>query len=169
MTNHVHLVMVPNTTDGLARSLNTIHMRYAQYVNKEQGWNGRLWQGRYFSSPLDEAYMWSAIRYTERNPVGANMVERAELYPWSSAAAHCGFGNSNILTKKPCWVRKFRQVPDWSAWLSEVDCENDDETIRRHSQKGLPCGSSQFISKLERLAGRTLGYRHQGRPRKDAK
>ncbi len=99
MTNHVHLVLVPNTTDGLARSLNTVHMRYAQYVNKEQEWNGRLWQGRYFSSPLDEVYMWSAIRYVERNPVRANMVEKAELHPWSSASAHCGLVESDILTK----------------------------------------------------------------------
>ncbi len=136
-------------------------------MNKEQEWNGILWQGRYFSSPLDEAYMWSAIRYVERNPVRANIVEKAELYPWSSAPARCGLVESDILTRNPYWLRKFLQVPDWLMWLSDGLCENDDETIRRHSQKGLPCGSSQFVSKLEGLAGRPLGYRHQGRPRID--
>ena len=75
-----------------------------------------------------------------------------ELYPWSSASAHCGLVESEILTKKSRWLRKFRQMPDWSKWLSEGNCENEDETIRRHSQKGSPCGSSQFISKLERLS-----------------
>ncbi len=63
--------------------------------------------------------MWPAIRYAERNPVRANMVEKAELYPWSSASAHCGLVESDILTKKTRWLRKFRQVPDWSKWLSE--------------------------------------------------
>ena len=35
-------------------------------------------------------YLWSAIRYVERNPVRAGMVKKAEDYPWSSASAHCG-------------------------------------------------------------------------------
>ncbi len=167
MTNHVHLVLVPGESDGLAKSLNTVHMRYTQYVNKEQDWNGRLWQGRYFSSPLDETYMWSTIRYVERNPVRARIVEKADHYPWSSAPAHCGLAESEILTRKLHWLRKLEQVRDWSAWLSIENSADDDETIRKHCQKGLPCGSNQFISKLERLSGRVLGYRHQGRPRKE--
>jgi putative transposase len=77
MTNHVHLIMIPGTEDGLNRVLRPLHMRYAQRVNRNQGWNGHVWQGRYFSAPLDEAYTWAAIRYVERNPVRAGMVERA--------------------------------------------------------------------------------------------
>ena len=96
------------------------------------------------------------------------MVEKAELYPWSSASAYCRLVESDILTKKSRWLLKFLHMPDWSKWLSDELCQNDNETIGRHSQKGLPCRSSQFISKFERLPGRPLGYRHQGRPRKDA-
>ncbi len=33
MTNHVHLVAVPNTDEGLQRVLKPLHMRYAQRVN----------------------------------------------------------------------------------------------------------------------------------------
>lgn len=89
MSNHIHLIAVPAADDGLQRALKPLHMRYAQRVNRRQGWSGHLWQGRFFSSPLDDAYLWTAIRYVECNPVRAGMVQCAEDYRWSSAAAHC--------------------------------------------------------------------------------
>ena len=69
MTNHIHLVALPTTEDGLQKMLKPLHMRYAQRINRARGWKGHIWQGRFFSSPLDEAYLWAAIRYVERNPV----------------------------------------------------------------------------------------------------
>ena len=56
MDNHVHLILVPETADGLQKALKLLHMRYAQYINKQQGWTGHLWQGRFFSSTLDEQH-----------------------------------------------------------------------------------------------------------------
>ena len=80
MDNHVHLVLTPETADGLQKVLKPVHMRYAQYMNKLNGWKGHLWQGRFFSSALDERYTCSTIRYVERNPVQANMIEATEEY-----------------------------------------------------------------------------------------
>ena len=54
MTNHVHLVTVPSAEKSLHRVLRPLLMRYAQRINREHGWNGQLWQGRFFSCPLDE-------------------------------------------------------------------------------------------------------------------
>lgn len=68
MTNHVHLVVVPAAEAGLQGVLKPLHMRYAQRLNRSRGWKGHVWQGRFFSSPLDEAYLWAAMRYVERNP-----------------------------------------------------------------------------------------------------
>jgi len=34
MDNHIHLVLTPNTEDGLQKVLKPLHMRYAQYINK---------------------------------------------------------------------------------------------------------------------------------------
>ncbi len=66
MTNHVHWVRVPRSAEALQRVLRPVHRRYAQGVNRERGWKGHLlWQGCFFSSPLDEAYLWAAIRYVE--------------------------------------------------------------------------------------------------------
>ncbi|MDO9417429.1 transposase [Pararhizobium sp.] len=48
MTNHIHLIAVPATEEGLQRVLKPLHMRYAQRINRRQGWKGHLWQGRFF-------------------------------------------------------------------------------------------------------------------------
>ena len=54
------------------------------------GKTGHLWQNRFFSCPLDDEYLWRALRYIEQNPVRAGLVATAEDYPWSSARAHLG-------------------------------------------------------------------------------
>jgi len=40
MTNHIHLIAVPENDDGLMRVLKPLHMRYAQRINRERGWKG---------------------------------------------------------------------------------------------------------------------------------
>jgi putative transposase len=165
MTNHVHLVAVPDSDDGLQRALKPLHMRYAQRINRSRGWHGHLWQGRFFSSPLDEAYLWAALRYVERNPVRARMVRRAENYAWSSAAAHCGRGADPALTQAAAWRARLAAVGDWSAWLAEGDEAEELSVLRRNVDKGLPCGSQTFIGRLEALADRPLRFRPIGRPR----
>ena len=167
LTNHIHLVVVPRTEDGLQQTFKPLHMRYAQRINRTRGWKGHLWQGRFFSSALDKAYLWAAIRYVERNPVRARLVRKAENYRWSSAAAHCRLMQDEVLTTNPSWRKQFQAVGDWSAWLAQGDEPQELEVLRRNADKGLPCGSEKFIRKLEKLTGRGLQYRPQGRPRKD--
>ena len=92
MTNHVHLIAVPAGPQSLALTMRDTHQAYAAWLNRKTGQSGHLWQGRFFSCVLDpdDSHYWSAVRYVERNPVRAGLVQRAEQYPWSSAAVHCG-------------------------------------------------------------------------------
>ena len=166
MTNHVHLVAVPTTDDGLQRMLKPLHMRYAQRINRAQNWKGHIWQGRFFSSPLDESYLWAAVRYVERNPVRAGMIDRAENYQWSSAAAHCGNRPDGVLDLESRWNKQFAVVEDWSAWLSEGDEIEKVRILKQNAEKGLPCGNSDFVQRLGLKVGRLLEFRPQGRPRK---
>jgi putative transposase len=167
MTNHVHLVLVPSTEEGLHRMLRPLHMRYAQRVNRGRGWRGHLWQGRFFSSMLDEPYLWSAIRYVELNPVRAGMVRRAEDYRWSSALAHCSGRHDPCLTTEPSWQARLASIGDWSAWLAAGDQPECLDTLRRNADKGLPCGSDEFVEQLERLTGHRLRALSRGRPRRE--
>ena len=49
MPNHVHLIAVPHSADGLRRAIGEVHRRYTRAVNFREGWRGHLWQGRFAS------------------------------------------------------------------------------------------------------------------------
>jgi putative transposase len=166
MTNHVHLVAVPADEWSLQAMLKPLHMRHAQRVNRARGWRGHVWQGRFFSSILDEEYLWAAIRYVERNPVRAGIVRSAEGYAWSSAQAHCGLRSDPVLTADPEWQRTVEGVGDWAAWLAEADPPEKLAELRRNAPSGLPCGSDTFVRALEKKLGRSLVRGQPGRPRK---
>jgi len=163
MTNHVHLVLTPHSKEGLQNVLKPLHMRYSQHINKIKAWKGHLWQGRFFSSPLDDAYTWSTIRYVERNPVQAEMVVKSEDYQWSSAAAHFGMKESPLLAKLPDSMNGVSQ-DNWSEWLASPGERAVENIIERNVEKGLPCGSDGFIGQLESVAKRSLRFKPQGRP-----
>ena len=71
MPNHVHLVAVPESADGLRRAIGEVHRRYSRRVNFREGWRGHLWQGRFASFPMDDAHTLDAARTIELNPVRA--------------------------------------------------------------------------------------------------
>jgi putative transposase len=140
MDNHVHLVAVPADEEGLQRALKPVHMRYSQRINRAKSWTGHLWQGRFFSSPLGEDYLWAAIRYVERNPVRAQMVMAAQEYRWSSARAHCGMGCDPVLTQVPRWQELLTGVRDWKAWLAVEDEPEHLDALRKNVDRGIACG-----------------------------
>ncbi|SEH04226.1 Uncharacterised protein [Candidatus Venteria ishoeyi] len=97
------------------------------------------------------------------------MVERAEDYLWSSAAAHCGLRDDALLTTDSIHCKVFEDISDYSAWLGEDDNDTQLNIMRRNIQKNLPCGSNPFIEQLERISGRILSFRPIGRPKKAIK
>jgi len=106
MSNHVHLVATPHSKEGLALTLKQTHGRYASYWNGQLASSGHAWQGRFYSCPLDEPHLWKALRYVELNPVRAGLVTSAALWPWSSAAAHCGTGEADTCLEMETWRKR---------------------------------------------------------------
>lgn len=162
MPNHVHLVAVPSTADALHHALKAVHGQYAQRINRMRKQIGHLWQGRYFSSPLDANYFLNAIRYVELNPVKSGIVGAAEDYAWSSAAAHCGLSQDPMIAPS----RQFgvlAGIANWSRWLAEGVADDVIQTLRRHASQNLPCGSPEFVDRIERAVGRSLQFRRRGR------
>jgi putative transposase len=163
MANHVHFVAVPRGPNALAATFKPVHMRYAQHVNRRLNATGHLWEGRYYSCPMDEEHLWAAVRYVERQAVRAGLVRRAERYPWSSAAAHCG-RRMDLLVRGDLETRGV--VADWSAWLRRADDKELVKRLRLRTRTGRPAGDAAFVKRLERLCGRPLAPRKGGRPRK---
>jgi putative transposase len=81
MTNHVHWIVVPHRSDSLARTFGEAHGRYAAYANSKLARSGHFWQNRFFSCVLDPGHLWAALRYIERNPVRARVVQRSQCLP----------------------------------------------------------------------------------------
>ena len=162
MPNHVHLIAVPESEDGLRRAIGEAHRRYTRHVNFREGWRGHLWQGRFASFPLDEAHLYSATRYVELNPVRAGMVAEAGQYPWSSAAAHLA-GRADVLVKVQPLLDRFG---DWRRLLEPVPPDDVVSVMRRHERTGRPLGSAAFVAELEGRLGRTLSPKRPGRKRK---
>lgn len=82
MTNHVHLLVAQQTTDGIGVMMRRIGRRYVQYINRTYKRSGTLWLGRYKSCiTTEEAYVLACCRYIELNPVVAGMVAHAADYP----------------------------------------------------------------------------------------
>jgi putative transposase len=145
-------------------TLKPLHMRYARHIDRQRKWSGHLWQGRVLYTPLDEAYLWFCVRYVEHNPVRAGILARAQEYPWSSAAAHCGLLDDILTAKDSVHWKMFETVADWAEWPAEGVDEEHLGIVRRNIQKNLPRGSDRFIGELEPLAMRVSRLRSVGRP-----
>jgi len=161
MSNHVHFIVEPTTEKGLAQTFNTLHMRYAQYLNKRREVKGHLWQGRFYSCLLDDAHLYRAIRYVEQNPVRAGISETAWAYPWSSASTHVGKSRSLLIVEEP-----FKMTSEeWEEYLRGDD-ENFEQDIRIKTQRGMVVATEEFINKAESLLNRSLTCLNPGRPKK---
>lgn len=158
MSNHVHLIVVPETEDGLRRAIGEAHRRYTRYINFQKEWRGHLWQGRFGSFPMDEQYLVAAARYIELNPVKAGIVKKPEDYKWSSAQAHLQ-GEDDILVKVEPLLSI---IPDWRELLASDLSEEEYETLRRHERTGRPLGSGDFIEKVEEQTDRVFRRQKPG-------
>jgi putative transposase len=162
MTNHVHLVVVPESEDSMANTFRHAHSRFAQYWNTECGRSGHLWQNRFYSCPVEECAAWRVIQYVEQNPVRAGVAEHAAAYAWSSARAHLGLESPPLLDLD--WWRQ-RWTPDaWAETLGPAVADID--AIRNATYNGRPYGSAIFTGHLERQLSRQLVRGKGGRPRK---
>ena len=165
MSNHVHLIAVPHTPEALSRSLKQAHGRYAWYWNALQSSSGHVWQGRFYSCPLDDSHLWMALRYVELNPVRPGMVESAEQWRWSSAAAHAGLASPGPMLETDPWRTRWT-AEEWRRFLVDAESETEVSALRHCTHTGRPLGSAEFIAELEQTMSRPLIPRKGGRPRK---
>ncbi len=166
MSNHVHLVAVPQSEEALAQAVGRTHFRYTQYINRFRKRSGHLWQGRFYSCALDTRHFWTAMKYIELNPVRARLCRKPWRYAWSSAAAHVGEQAESELLKLTDW-RKQMSPEQWRQELAEGLTRAEADLLRLRTRTGRPLGSDAFLSKLETVVGRRVRPLPIGRPRKD--
>lgn len=158
MPNHVHLIVAPETADGLRLFLAESHRRYTRMINTRFDWRGHLWQERYHSFPMDDAHLVAALRYIDRNPVRARLVERPEDWAWSSARARLAGAEDPLLDP----VLPLGAAPDWPILLGGNEDEAANDRLRLHSRTGRPLGEDSFLERAEAALGRTLRRQRPG-------
>ena len=162
MPNHVHLIAVPKTENGLRRAIGEAHRRYTRRINFREKWRGYLWQGRFASFSMDEPYLLAAARYVELNPVRAKLASNAEGWPWSSAKSHLSGRDDRLAKVAPLLA----MVADWRGFLDSAIPEEQMRDLREHGRTGRPLGSATFLERLEAMVGRVLKPQKGGRPPK---
>jgi putative transposase len=162
MPNHFHLALWPQADGDLSAYmmwLCTAHVRrYHQHYHS----SGHVYQGRFRSFPIQEDdHLLTVLRYIERNPVRAGLIERAQDWPWSSAAP--ARGGAPLLDPGP--------VPRPAGWLEYVDApqtEAEVEALRECIRRRRPYGDAAWVERAARQLGLEASLRPRGRPRKQA-
>ncbi|NBP93390.1 MAG: transposase, partial [Burkholderiaceae bacterium] len=101
MPNHAHLLLTPHKEESLARTMQSLGRRYAQYFNQSRTYSGTMWAGRFCSSLIDPAYVLRCQRYIELNPVRSGLEIRPEDSKNTSYATHIGGKGETWLTDHP--------------------------------------------------------------------
>jgi putative transposase len=164
MPNHVHLILVPSTAEGLSRAVGETHRRYSGYVNARARVTGHVFQGRFSSAAMDEAHCLAAVRYLAFNPVRAKLVQRPQDWPWSSVAAHLK-GRDDALVDVKLLLQGISHPSDlFEMALDEAAALFDFKT---KSVTGRPLGEAGFIADVEQRLGYGVSPQKRGRKRKE--
>jgi putative transposase len=169
MTNHVHLLVTPSTSDGLAKLMQSVGRRYVQYVNRFYKRSGTLWEGRFKSSLVQtENYFLLCQRYIELNPVRACMVQDPSQYRWSSYRHHALGHIDTRLHPHAQYLAlgresESRQSTYRDLFRSALE-EKAIDDIRLALQQGQAVGSEKFKEAMSVASGVRRTQSKRGRP-----
>jgi putative transposase len=160
MPNHFHLALWPRLDGDLSDYmmwLLTAHVRrYHQHYHS----SGHVWQGRFRAFPIQEDdHLLTVLRYIERNPVRAGLVERAQDWPWSSAAPLTP--GAPALDPGPV-----ARPPQWLEHVNRPQTEAEVEALHECLRRGRPFGVRAWAAETARRMGLEASLRPRGRPRK---
>ena len=86
MPNHVHMLCTPCAGNFLAEIMHSIKSFTSSQANKMLIRSGRFWQKEYFDRYIRNTKQFArTVAYIENNPVKANLCDRPEDWPFSSA------------------------------------------------------------------------------------
>jgi len=162
MPNHIHLIAVPESEDGLRRAIGEAHRRYTRRINFREGWRGHLWQGRFSSFVMDNKHLMKTVRYVAMNPVKSDLCKRPGQYRWSSTAVYL-YGRKDPLTSVSGLNKR---VDNWAEFLRQDTDTLFVEQMSKHQRTGRPLGSENFVLKVEKILHRMLRPKKAGRKSK---
>ena len=164
LSNHWHLLLWPEKDGDLPAFMRWITLTHTQRYHAAHGTTGigHLYQGRYKSFPVqDDSYYLTVMRYIESNPVRAEVVTRAEDWPWSSFVVRQGNRSSFRLNDGPI------ALPDnWSQLVHDYINGVDMDRLRNSIRRGAPLGQPNWTKETARIMQLESTMSPRGRPKK---
>lgn len=158
MPNHVHLILVPETTDGIRAFMSRLSRLYAGRIHARLKRTGHFWQGRYGCVAMDEAHLHAAMLYVSMNPVRARLCAHAT--GWHHSAVHALVGDTpDGVTDTEIqgdrlhrFAERLNSAEEHAAW----------EALRRAETVGRPLGDALFAAYVLAETGRDPRPRKRG-------
>jgi len=165
MPSHFHLVLWPYADGDLGRWMHWLLTSHVRCYHRRYHSSGHVWQGRFKAFPIEhDEHLLAVLRYAERNPLRANLVERAQDWPWSSLTILYASPPALILHPGPC-----PRGDDWLRLVNQPQTEAELQAVRTCVQRGAPYGRQPWRQETALRLGLEFTLRPRGRPRTDSK
>ena len=162
MPNNFHLVLWPYADGDLSRWMQWLMTSHVRRYHRHYDSSGHIWQGRFKAFPIqqDEHYL-TVLRYVEANALRAQLVDRAQEWPFSSLAALQHPEAYPFLAKGP-----LKHPTNWLSLVNRNQAPGDLDQIQTCVNRQRPFGSKHWISRVAKTLGLEYTLRPRGRPRK---
>ncbi len=169
MSNHFHLLLTPQATDGVPKLMQALGRSYVRYFNATQKRSGTLWEGRYKSTLIQsDRYLLACMAYIDLNPVRAGLVAQAGDYPWSSYAHYAGRRTDNFITPHPLmWElgnTPFAREAAYAELVRTGINTVQQAALTESALRGWALGESDFVTDLQKRTERRVAKSTPGRP-----
>lgn len=159
MPNHFHLVLWPSRDRDLSRWMHWLSTAHVQRHRSRHKSSGHIWQGRFKAPPIQQDHhLLTVMRYVERNPLRAGMVDRAEAWRWSSLPGRL----RNTEPAAECPVSLPR---DWVELVNQPLTAAELSAVRESLRRGRPYGEPSWVQAAAHRFDLTDTLRPAGRPR----
>lgn len=160
MPNHFHLILWPFNDGDLSTWMRWLLTAQVRRHHRRHGTDGHLWQGRFKAFPIQQdEHLFTVLRYVERNPLRAELVARAEDWPWSSLHLRFGTNRGGLLHPGP-----LARPPDWCGWVNQPVNQVELDALRRCVNRGTPWGNPHWAEQTATRLGLEATLRPRGRP-----
>jgi putative transposase len=169
MSNHFHLLLTPETQDGLPQMMQAVGRRYVRYFNTAQGRTGTLWEGRYKSTLIQtDRYLMACMAYIDLNPVRAGLVAQARDYPWSSHAHYIGQKTDRLITPHALYWglgnTPFSREAAYAELVNAGLSMDQQQMLTKATLSGWALGEPDFVNDLQKKTERRVSKVGAGRP-----
>jgi putative transposase len=166
MPNHFHLVVWPHKDGDLSTFMHWLTMTHTQRWRhaRDLVGLGPLYQGRFKAFPIEQDhYLLTCLRYVERNPLRAGLVERAQ--DWVHSSLHVRLANqSPLMPVLHPWPIDLPH--NYVDWINRPQTATEEEALRTCIRRNRPFGDPAWQTRMVNRLNLQSSIRPPHRPKK---